>query len=119
MKDHPDDFKPFVNVVPGGGTRRNPKRKNTAAPVLDAFGPTPAQIDQAWEQYLVRMARDAEYGDNLEIRAFAAAYQVDVRVYRLPKMAYFILCGEELAESESRQIVHIALNVSLSLFLAM
>lgn len=115
MRDHPDDFKCFVNVEPHGGSRRNPKRKNTTAPALDVSGPTSEQIDQAWEQHLVRMARDREYGDNMEVRAFGSAYSVDIRIYLLPRMAYLISCDAALAAGESRQIVHIALNVSLHL----
>ncbi|KUJ16522.1 OTU-domain-containing protein [Mollisia scopiformis] len=107
MKANPGDFKPFISVETGGGFRRNPKRKNAAAG--DLTGPSESERDQAWEDYLVRMARNGEYGDNLEIRAFTEAYTVDVRVYCMPASSYIIRCGQELATGEYRQIAHIAL----------
>lgn len=114
-RTHEEDFKSFVDVQAGNGIRRNPKRKNAApsASSSDAFGPTPDEIDEAWKNRLRRMAMDATFGDSLEIRAFAAEFKVDVRVYCMPKSAYFIHCGESLAEGEERQVIHIALNVSL------
>ncbi|KAE8451712.1 hypothetical protein EG329_003169 [Mollisiaceae sp. DMI_Dod_QoI] len=108
MEKNPADFKPFIDVEAARGLRRNPKRKNTgAALVVDV--PTEDQINQAWIQYLANMARNGTFADNLEIRAFAATYAVDVRVYQ-QTYTYFIKCGEDLHPGEERRIAHIALQ---------
>lgn len=106
MRAHADYYKAFLDVQPGGGTRRNPKRKNAGAySTPSSFKPpTPEEIDRAFEQHVERMAKGGTWGDNLEIVAFAAAYNVDVRIY-LSDFTYMVPGqGDEV----SRGIAHIA-----------
>ncbi|KAG5363853.1 OTU domain-containing protein 3 [Yarrowia sp. B02] len=41
-----------------------------------------SEWDESWEQYVDRMSRSSVYGGNLELAAFASAYQLDVVVYQ-------------------------------------
>jgi hypothetical protein len=109
MREHPDDFKPFINVEVGGGSRRNPKRKNVgvySAP-FEYTPPTQEQIDNEWERYLERMSHGGTYGDNIEIRAFAKAFNVDVKIYNHGN-SYYVKADEQ----GTRPVVHIAYHVS-------
>lgn len=83
MRHHPDDFKAFVVVNPGGGFRRNPKRKNAGA-FKDTFDPTPpteADIDKAFALSLDNMAKGGTYGENAESVAFSANFHVNIRIW--------------------------------------
>ena len=45
MRDHAAYYKQFIDVNPGGGTRRNPKRKNAGAFNSPANIATPTEAD--------------------------------------------------------------------------
>ena len=109
MRDHPEDFKPFINVEVGGGSRRNPKRKNVAAATVTLVytPPTQEQVDAAWEAHLDRMSRNGTYGDHIEIRAFTKAFGVDVKIYNRSN-SYYI----KAEENGTRPVIHIAHHVS-------
>jgi hypothetical protein len=109
MRAHADYYKAFLDVQPGGGTRRNPKRKNAGAYSTPASlkPPTPEEIDRAFEQHVERMAKGGTWGDNLEIVAFAAAFNVDVRIY-LSDFTYMVP-GQ--GDEATRGIAHIAYHV--------
>jgi OTU domain-containing protein 3 len=112
MRTHADYYKQFLDVKPGGGTRRNPKRKNAGAfsSPLVYTPPTPEEIDRAFESHIDRMAKGGVWGDNMEIVAFAAAYNTDVRIY-LRDYSYMIPGqGEEI----DRTIAHIAYHVRIT-----
>ncbi|KAF2083645.1 cysteine proteinase, partial [Saccharata proteae CBS 121410] len=102
MRDHPEEFKGFIPVNPGGGTRRNPKRKNTQPTTV--FTPTQEEIDRVWEQHLAYMAEGGTWGDNIELVAFARAYNVNIRIY-VHDFAYNIFAGPE---DPDREVLHIA-----------
>lgn len=109
MRLHADYYKQFLDVKPGGGTRRNPKRKNASAfsEPRNSLPPTPEEIDRAFESHLDHMARGGTWGDNMEIVAFAAAYNIDVRIY-LREYSYMIP-GQ--GEEAGRTMAHIAYHV--------
>ena len=109
MRDNPDEFKPFINVEVGGGQRRNPKRKNVGAysAPFEYKPPTDEQINEAWEAHLERMSHGGTYGDNMEIRAFAKALSVDVKIYNHGN-SYYV----KAEEHGTRPVVHIAYHVS-------
>ena len=109
MREHADYYKQFLDVQPGGGTRRNPKRKNagTYSTPVTYKPPTDEEIDRAFEQHIQRMSRGGTWGDNMEIVAFAAAYNIDVRIY-LADLTYMIP-GQ--GDESSRGIAHIAYHV--------
>lgn len=113
MREHPDEYKPFMSVNVGGGHRRNPtrkpKRKNVAAPPL-AAGPTDAEMDANFENHLARMAQDGTYGDNHEIRAFTKAYHTDVIVFSHTRTNFNFTAGDS---DEIRPRAYIALHVSV------
>ena len=91
MRDHKDNYTPFLDVLPGGATRRNPKRKNAASfsSCFHSEMPTPEDIDRAFEDRLRRMGQGGTYGDNFEIVAFTCAYSVDVMVFQANERLYF------------------------------
>ncbi|KIW01946.1 uncharacterized protein PV09_06784 [Verruconis gallopava] len=106
MREHADYYKGFLDVQPGGGTRRNPKRKNAGAYSSPSTykAPTPEEIDRAFEQHIQRMAKGGTWGDNMEIVAFAAAFNTDVRIY----MSDFTYMVPGQGDESSRGIAHIA-----------
>jgi len=111
MIEHKEYFKQFMDVKPGGGTRRNPKRKNTGAyssPVSYA-GPTEDEVSQAFDAHILRMQKGGTWGDNMEIVAFAAAFNTDVRIY-MSEYSYMIP-GQ--GDEASRKIAHIAYHVCI------
>ena len=109
MREHASYYKQFIDVHPGGGVRRNPKRKNAGAysTSTNYTPPTAEEIERVFESHLQQMARGGTYGDNMEISAFSAAYKVDVKIYQRD-FAYMISTSDDSIE---RQITHIAYHV--------
>ncbi|KFZ05599.1 hypothetical protein V501_08204 [Pseudogymnoascus sp. VKM F-4519 (FW-2642)] len=96
MREHAVYFKQFIEVLPGGGQRRNPKRKNAnvySTPTTFT-PPTQEEIDRVFETHLGSMARGGTYGDNMEISAFTSVYKVDVKIYQRD-FAYMITAPED------------------------
>ncbi|KAL9082527.1 MAG: hypothetical protein Q9159_006353 [Coniocarpon cinnabarinum] len=91
MRENKDDYTPFLDVLPGGATRRNPKRKNAAtfSSQSDLEMPTLEDIDRAFEDRLRRMGQGGTYGDNFEIVAFTRAYNKNVLVFQANERLYF------------------------------
>ncbi|KAN0096211.1 OTU domain containing protein [Hyaloscypha variabilis] len=103
MRDNANRYKDFFSTEVGGGYRRNPRRK-TAAAVEQVSTPTPEQLDKDWNLYLVRMSKKTTYADSLEIKAFAYAFNVDVKVYEQETVRDIRAEGE----GTGRQVVHVA-----------
>ncbi|KAI4747897.1 cysteine proteinase [Aureobasidium sp. EXF-12298] len=107
MREHADYYKQFIDAQPGGGTRRNPKRKNVGSFSAVAAAPSEADIDHTFQNHLERMAKGGTYGDNMEISAFSSAYNVDVKIYQRD-FAYMISGSGDDGE---RDVAHIAYHV--------
>ncbi|CAK4030407.1 cysteine protease [Lecanosticta acicola] len=107
MREHADYYKQFIDVHPGGGIRRNPKRKNAGAYSSPAnfVPPSAADIDRVFESHLQSMARGGTYGDNMEITAFSSAYDYDVKIYQRD-FAYMV--SGSAGDERIRQVAHIA-----------
>ena len=115
MREHADAFKGFINVNPGGGLRRNPKRKNAGGYSNNAnefAPPTQEEIDRSFENHLQQMARGGTYGDNMEISAFSAAYGYAVKIHQR-ELEYVI---DNNPEGSNVPMVHIAYHVSAACF---
>ena len=114
MRHHAEYYKQFIHVHPGGGIRRNPKRKNAGAysSPLPSLPPSPADVDRVFESHLTSMARGGTYGDNMEITAFASAYEVDVKIYQRD-FAYMVTGGGggHGEDGGPRSVAHIAYHV--------
>lgn len=106
MRDHASEFKAFISVNPGGGVRRNPKRKNVGAysTPYSQQAPTEEQIDETFNRHLDTMAKGGTWGDNVEVQAFARAYNVTVKIYHRD-FAYYVT---PFHDEQKRIIVHIA-----------
>ena len=114
MREHGDYYKQFIEVNPGGGVRRNPKRKNAGAfsTPTSNVAPTQEEIDRVFEAHLAQMAKGGTYGDNMEIVAFSAAFGVDVKIYQR-EVAFMVSGSEEpLPGTAEKPIAHIAYHVS-------
>lgn len=111
MREHADYYKQFIDAQPGGGTRRNPKRKNVGSFSSVAAAPSEADIDHTFQNHLERMAKGGTYGDNMEISAFSSAYNVDVKIYQRD-FAYMISGSGDDGE---RDVAHIAYHVGVKL----
>ncbi|WPH04430.1 Hypothetical protein R9X50_00732100 [Acrodontium crateriforme] len=109
MRSHATYYKQFIDVHPGGGIRRNPKRKNAGAYSSPAnfIPPSTADIDRVFESHLESMARGGTYGDNMEITAFSSAYEVDVKIYQRD-FAYMISGS---GEGRHNKVAHIAYHM--------
>lgn len=109
MRDNAAYYKQFIDVHPGGGIRRNPKRKNAGAysSPANAPAPTEADVDRVFESHLESMAKGGTYGDNMEITAFASAYDVDVKIYQRD-FAYMITGG---GDDTNKPVAHIAYHI--------
>jgi len=110
MRQHAQYYKQFIDVQPGGGVRRNPKRKNAGAfsSPANALPPSEADIDRVFESHLNSMARGGTYGDNMEISAFSSAFDVDVKIYQRD-FAYMVSGS---GHDRPRDVAHIAYHVS-------
>ncbi|KAI9736451.1 MAG: hypothetical protein M1818_006185 [Claussenomyces sp. TS43310] len=106
MREHAEYYKQFIDVYPGGGQRRNPKRKNAGvySKPVDVKPPTPAEIDRVFEAHLSSMARGGTYGDNMEISAFTSAFGIDVKIYQAD-FAYMIPAPDT---GSKKQVAHLA-----------
>ena len=109
MRQHAEYYKQFIDVQPGGGVRRNPKRKNAGAftSPANALPPSEADIDRVFESHLTSMAKGGTYGDNLEISAFSSAFDVDVKIYQRD-FAYMVSGS---GQDHPRDVTHIAYHV--------
>lgn len=112
MREHAEYFKQFLDVYPGGGTRRNPKRKTTGAysSPLHLARPSQEDVDRVFEQHLRTMAQGGTWGDNMEIQAFSSAFGIDVKIYQRD-FAFMIQSSQN---GESRPVAHIAYHVSFA-----
>ena len=115
MRANATHFKSFICVHPGGGTRRServPKRKNPGALARpeDSFIPTAEQINTAFEKHLTSMQKGGEYGDNLEITAFANCFKVNVYIFSEAMNKFLLVKCED--DSEVTKTAYIAHHVS-------
>jgi hypothetical protein len=104
MREHANYYKQFIDVHPGGGIRRNPKRKNAGGysnPSTNFAPPTTSEVDRVFESHLESMARGGTWGDNMEITAFAAAFAYDVKIYQ--RDFAFIVSPNILHESQPEE----------------
>lgn len=104
-----------MEVHPGGGTRRNPKRKNAGgfSTRFAHVAATPEEINRTFDSHLKQMARGGTYGDNMEIAAFSAAFNVDIKIYRRD-YAYIVSAKANggISDGSVNPLVHIAHHVS-------
>ena len=109
MREHASYYKQFIDVRPGGGLRRNPKRKNAGTYSTPTIfkPPTQEEIDRVFESHFGSMERGGTYGDNMEISAFASAFGIDVKIYQ-HDFAYVVSARDDGRE---RQVAHVAYHV--------
>ncbi|KAL9046295.1 MAG: hypothetical protein Q9214_000834 [Letrouitia sp. 1 TL-2023] len=107
MTEHADYYKQFIDANPGGGIRRNPKRKNAGsfATQFTAEGPSASEVEATFQSHLKRMARGGTYGDNMEIVAFTRAFGVDVTIYQRD-FAYLVSTKETEVEVKNLHIAY-------------
>lgn len=108
IRQHPAEFKPFLAVEVGGGTRRNPRRETARYREALSSAPSEADLDRAFEAHLAQMIKTGEWGDNMEITAFTKAFEVDVKIY-IKDRAYLSLARDDGLQ---RATLHIAYHVS-------
>ena len=113
MRQNPQDFKSFVIANPGGGIRRNPKRKN-AGVMRETFDPTPpseADINTAFHLSLDIMSKGGTYGDNAEVIAFSHKFNVDIRIWSVA-IGAFLNIDSKAAENDKVPRLYIVHHVS-------
>jgi hypothetical protein len=110
----------FIHFVTVDGSRRNPKRKNTAASSTSSFSFSAATDEEqnlAYEAHLKSMAQGGTYGDNIEIIAFTKAYSTDVKIFN-SFAAYYIRAADDNG-AEERPVAYIAHHVCIPDFEAL
>lgn len=108
MRQNAEHFKEFLSVNPGGGSRRNPKRKNAGAisTPVEYVPPTQEEIDAAFEYKLKDMAKGGTYGDHAEITAFANAFNCNVHIFQSDYTYAIPPKGETTSEPSNVYIAH-------------
>ncbi|KAF2473946.1 cysteine proteinase [Lindgomyces ingoldianus] len=79
MRLNSDVYSQYLSVNP---VRRNPKRKNTPVPTVNNSIPSDDEIRKRFEVHLLKMGQPGEWADNMEVVAFASAFNVHVRVWQ-------------------------------------
>jgi OTU domain-containing protein 3 len=105
--DHANEYMMFIPYNPGGGLRRNPKRKTTGAYSAPDTAPTAAERRTYFDRYVAKMAEEGTYATEVEIVAFTKAFDRSVVVYHY--------AGNEIpytAGGGSRPTSHVAYHVS-------
>jgi OTU domain-containing protein 3 len=117
MTANSDHFKSFIVVHPGGGQRRNPKRKNAGSfsASLNAAAPTEVEVEATFQRYLKIMAQGGSYGDNMEIVAFASTFRVSVWIFGEQHGEFYTVATPNNA-GEGARTVYIVHHVSTSLY---
>ena len=123
MRDNAAEYKSFLAVHPGGGVRRNPKRKNVSTySTPEAFTPTPEDVDIAFEIRLKEMGKTTTYGDNQELVAFTRVYPYNVMVYQQHDSDKEIVDPDFMVTSNGEQnllpIAYIAYDVCTAILLS-
>ncbi|KAL8831155.1 MAG: hypothetical protein Q9170_005415 [Blastenia crenularia] len=104
MRANGNYYKHFLEVHPGGGTRRNPKRKNAGSFSTKAETVSARDVDAVFEGHLNRMAKGGTYGDNMEVVAFSKAYNVNVTIYK--KDFAFVIKDDEMQRDKTLYIAY-------------
>ncbi|KAG9241672.1 hypothetical protein BJ878DRAFT_519451 [Calycina marina] len=87
MRAESHEYTPFIDYRAKGmaelrrGEARGSRASSQSSFSVDEPPPTDTEKEDIWETYLTRMAKNREWGDHLEIKAIARAYNVDVKVY--------------------------------------
>lgn len=114
MKEHSGFYRQYMAV---NNVRRNPKRKSTAA-VSTAVEPsayTELELQRQFELHVEKMGQPGEWADNMEVSAFASAFQVDVRLWQADFTILISPSFEDPGAAGTRQTLHIAYHVSTCL----
>lgn len=108
-----DNRSQFIKFVPVHEYRRNPKRKNTAAPSssIGARAATEDEQNSAYDTYLASMARGGTYGGHLEIQAFSTSYNTDVKIYHFDWVSHVRALADDGAVK--RPVAHVAYHVRI------
>lgn len=106
MAEHPEDFKPFIQILPGGGYRRNARRKAAAEVSSWNLLPTRAAIDRGYNDYVGRMKQNACWAGDLELRAFTKAYDMDLTVHFGSELPHKI----KARDNEDRPMAHVVFH---------
>jgi len=87
MRLEPHEYTPYIDYQAKGmselrrGNARGSRASSHTSISTDESKPTVAEKSDVWEAYLARTSKNREWGDHLEIKAIARAYNVDVKVY--------------------------------------
>ena len=84
LQDNKDKFIDFMVINQGGGTRRNPKRKNTGgySVSVDHGSSTMDAMDLQFKNELIEMTKVGTFADEIQIRALAEALGINIRIFR-------------------------------------
>ncbi|KAF2195942.1 cysteine proteinase [Delitschia confertaspora ATCC 74209] len=78
VRDHKDHY---INFVPVNEVRRS-NRRHKGSSSREIASPSQDEREKKFEMRLQQMAKTGTWGDNVEIVAFAAAYDVQVNVWQ-------------------------------------
>ncbi|KAH7068754.1 hypothetical protein BKA63DRAFT_422717 [Paraphoma chrysanthemicola] len=112
MRENSDFYRQYMAA---NSVRRNPKRKTTVAlPTrIDTTYYTEEQLQLQFEEHVEKMGQPGEWADNMEVSAFASAFNVHVRLwqadytYLISPRTYYAPSDDPTAVDD-RQTLHIA-----------
>ncbi|KAK0112743.1 hypothetical protein ONS95_014478 [Cadophora gregata] len=79
MEENREDYKPFHNVDAERGARRNELRSTRKKGSTTM--PSPAELEESWLNYLEDLRQLGTWASQLEVRAFAKTYDMDVKIH--------------------------------------
>jgi hypothetical protein len=108
-RNHKELFMGFLAAKEGGGTRRQPKRKNAGgySTSVDHGSASEKARELQFSNHLSAMAKNGTYADEMEILALAKALGVDIKVYLASTNTSY--AGGD--EDEARPVAYIAYHV--------
>ncbi|CZS88812.1 uncharacterized protein RAG0_00426 [Rhynchosporium agropyri] len=104
MRKNPGDFEVWITEE-NMRVRNAPKRK--LSPKRYTKGPTSGE-KSTWERYLVKMATPKAYGGQQEIKAFARAFDMDVRVHTQSQHQHDPYRADDNTGARPRRMAHLA-----------
>jgi hypothetical protein len=113
MQEHPERYKPFITVHSEPIRQSRPRaakanKRKIAGADPSSYSYSQVQVDASWDKYVSDMSKDGTWGSNIEIQAFAAAYDHNVKIWRADEAPYITVCPEVPGD---KPLAHIAFHV--------
>ncbi|KAH8596099.1 hypothetical protein B0O99DRAFT_621026 [Bisporella sp. PMI_857] len=87
LRSEPHEYRPYIDFQAHGQSElrrskrenRNPSYRSAPVPIIREL--SEAEKAGVWEAYVRRVSKDREWGDHLELKAIARAYNINIKVH--------------------------------------